>query len=142
MRVVVAYNDDADLKPHLNAVERIGEEEVVETAREIAEVVGGELLPVRGVRDAIDQLRARRPELVFNLCEGVAGNPRWEMHFALALEMLRIPFTGCDPIATGICGDKGLTKALLNVAAIPTPRGFVATRPPDSSLTLGMTRSH
>jgi D-alanine-D-alanine ligase len=132
VRVVVAYNDDAHLKPHLNAVERLGEEEVIETAREIATILGAELMPVRDVRNAIDALRANRPELVFNLCEGVGGNPRWEMHFALALEMLRIPFTGCDPVAVGICGDKILTKELLDVAGIPTPRPFrsAAAEPP------------
>ncbi|HSP16843.1 MAG TPA: ATP-grasp domain-containing protein [Thermoanaerobaculia bacterium] len=81
------------------------------------------------MRKAIDELRRHKPDLVFNLCEGVQGNPRWEMHFALALEMLGIPFTGCDPVATGICGDKWMTKQLLNVAAIPTPRGFLVTEP-------------
>lgn len=123
MRVVVAYNDDADLKTHLNEIERIGEEEVGQTAREIAGIVGGDILPVRDVRAAIDHLRRIRPDLVVNLCEGVAGKPRWEMHFALLLEMLRLPFTGCDPIATGICGDKLLTKRLLEVNGIPTPKG-------------------
>lgn len=125
LRVVVAYNDDADLKTHLNEIERIGEEEVGQTAREIAGIVGGEILPVRDVRAAIDQLRRIRPEMVVNLCEGVAGKPRWEMHFALLLEMLRLPFTGCDPIATGICGDKALTKHLLEANGISVPRGRV-----------------
>lgn len=124
MRVVVAYNDDLDLKPHLNAIERIGEEEVVDMAREVAELTGGTLFPVRDVRQAIDELRAHPPDVVFNLCEGVAGNPRWEMNFALALEMIGVAFTGCDPIATGICGDKALTKQLLNVAGVSTPRHY------------------
>ena len=127
MSVVVAYNDDASLKTHLNPIERIGEEEVAGTAHEIAQILGASLLPVRDVRTAIDQLRRLQPEMVFNLCEGVQGNPRWEMHFALALEMLGIPTTGCDPIATGICGDKALTKSLLNASGIATPRGFRVT---------------
>lgn len=128
-KIVVAFNDDAAMKTHLNEIERIGEEEVAGTAREIAEVTGGTLLPVRKVRDAIDQLRKDKPDIVINLCEGVQGNPRWEMHFALALEMLGIPFTGCDPIAVGICGDKWMTKQLLNANGIATPRGFVVMEP-------------
>lgn len=121
MRVVVAYNDDAHLKKHLNEIELLGEAEVIDTAREVAQLTGGTLLAVRDVRDALDTLRRDRPDVVFNLCEGVAGNPRWEMNFALALEMIGIPFTGCDPIATAICNDKKLTKQLLEVAGCPVP---------------------
>jgi D-alanine-D-alanine ligase len=121
LRIVVAYNDDAYLKTHLNEIERIGEEEVGGTAREIAAILGAELLAVRDVRAAIESIRRSKPDLVFNLCEGVAGNARWEMHFALAIEMLRIPFTGCDPVATGICGDKILTKRILAANGIPVP---------------------
>src|SRR6185295_7391613 len=88
VRVVVTYNDDVSLKTHLNEIEKIGEEEVAGTAREIALLLNGTLVPVRDARSAIDELRRDRPDIVFNLCEGVQGNPRWEMHFALALEML------------------------------------------------------
>ena len=125
--IVVAYNDDTALKTHLNEIERIGEDEVAGTAREIASILDATLLPVRDVRTAIDHLRRDKPDIVFNLCEGVQGNPRWEMHFALALEMLGIPFPGCDPVATGICGDKWLTKQILTASAVPTPRGFLVT---------------
>jgi len=130
LRVVVAYNDDADLKTHLNEIERIGEQEVGQTAREIAAILGGEILAVRDVRAALDHIRHARPDIVFNLCEGVAGKPRWEMHFALALEMLQVPFTGCDPIAVGICGDKALTKRLLAVNGISVPARRGGLRPP------------
>jgi D-alanine-D-alanine ligase len=125
--IVVAYNDDTALKTHLNEIERIGEEEVAGTAREVASILGATLLPVRDVRTALDQLRRDKPDIVFNLCEGVQGNPKWEMHFALALEMLGIPFTGCDPVATGICGDKWMTKQVLTASGVATPRGFVVT---------------
>jgi D-alanine-D-alanine ligase len=125
VRVVVAYNDDAALKTHLNEIERIGEEEVADTAREVASLVRGKLLAVRDVRSAIAELRRDKPDVIFNLCEGVQGNPRREMHFALALEMLGIPFTGCDPVAVGICGDKWMTRRLLNASGIPAPRGFL-----------------
>jgi D-alanine-D-alanine ligase len=124
MTVLIAYNDDLHLKPHLNEIEKRGEEEVVETAKEVAALIGGELFPVRDVRSALDELQRRKPELVFNLCEGVGGRPSWEMHFGLALEMLGIPATGCDPLAAGICGDKILTKRILEAAGIPVPRAY------------------
>jgi D-alanine-D-alanine ligase len=131
VNVVVTFNDDTALKPYLNEIEKIGEEEVAATAAEIETLIGGTLMPVRKVRDAIVELRRKKPDLVFNLCEGVEGRPRWEMHFALVLEMLGIPFTGCDPVAVGICGDKWMTKQLLNAAGISTPRGFLVTSPGD-----------
>ena len=128
LKVVVTCNDDAYLKTHLNEIERIGEEEVLDTAREVAEVTRGELLLVRdSIGEALDALRRMRPDVVFNLCEGVLGNPRWEMNFALALEMLGIPFTGCDPIATALCTDKWRVKQLLKAAGIATPAAFVLT---------------
>lgn len=112
MRVAVAYNDDLARKQHLSEVERAGEAEVMETAREIASLLGAELVPVGDdLLAALEQLR--QCEVVINLCEGVLGNPHWEMHFALALEMLGVPFTGCDPTATAICTDKALVKRFL-----------------------------
>ncbi|HSP33809.1 MAG TPA: ATP-grasp domain-containing protein [Thermoanaerobaculia bacterium] len=93
------------------------------------------------MREAIDHLRKNKPDVVINLCEGVEGKPRWEMHFALALEMLGIPFTGCDPIAVGICGDKWMTKQLLAASGINTPVGYLATesRVPSPELLRGKT---
>jgi D-alanine-D-alanine ligase len=122
LNVVVTCNDDLHRKPHLNPIERIGEAEVLDAAREVAEVTGGALLLVRdSIDDVLDALRAARPDVVFNLCEGVLGNPRWEMNFALALEMLGIPFTGCDPLAVALCTDKWRVKQLLLAAGLPTP---------------------
>ncbi len=130
LKIVVTCNDDLHLKPHLNAIESIGEEEVLDTAREVAEVTGGTLLMVRDSMDeALDALRSLQPDAVFNLCEGVLGNPRWEMNFGLALEMLGIPFTGCDPLAVALCTDKWRVKQLLLAAGLPTPAGFLARDP-------------
>jgi len=71
--------------------------------------------------------KLQHADAVFNLCEGVLGNPRYEMHFAFGLEMLGIPFTGADPIATGLCSDKTLVKRLLASSGIAMPGdGFPA----------------
>jgi D-alanine-D-alanine ligase len=129
MRIAVAWNDDLAFKPHLNDIERIGEAEVADVAREIAEVLGAELVPVGDdLLGALNRLRSF--DVVVNLCEGVLGNPGWEMHFALALEMLGIPFTGCDPTATALCSDKTLVNKLLAAAGVSTPRRGDAARFP------------
>ncbi len=119
-RIAVAFNDDADLKKHLNPTELLGELEVVDTAHEIASITGGELLPVRDdIRASIDA--CRRFDVVIDLCEGVLGNPRFEKNFALTLEMFGIPHTSCDPISVGLCTDKRLVKRLLRAAGFPVP---------------------
>lgn len=129
-RIAVAYNDDLHLKPHLNEVERIGEAEVGHTAAEVAGVLGGDLVPVcDDIPAALHRLAGY--EVVFNLCEGVLGHPWFEMNFALALEMLGVPFTGCDPLAVAICIDKALVKRLLVARGIPTPAGTAVTHAGD-----------
>src|SRR6202022_3053560 len=128
-RVAVAYNDDLHRKPHLNEVERLGEAEVIDTAGEVAALTGGELVPVGDdLLAALDALT--RFDLVVDLCEGVLGRSDWEKNFALALEMLGVAHTSCDPIAVGLCGDKRLVKRLLAAAALPTPREHVPGEEP------------
>jgi D-alanine-D-alanine ligase len=129
-RIAVAFNDDLHLKPHLNDVERIGEAEVNDTAAEVAGILSGDLVPVGDdIPAALRRLATY--DVVFNLCEGVLGNPRFEMNFALALEMLGVPFTGCDPLAVAICIDKALVKRLLEARGIPTPAGTAVTHASD-----------
>jgi D-alanine-D-alanine ligase len=122
-RIAVAYNDDSDLKPNLNEFERCGEEEVVDCATETAELLGAEMVPVRyDIEGALRKLR--HFEVVVDYCEGVLGDPRQEKSFALAMEMLGIAHTSCDPIAVAICTDKILVKQLLQASGLPTPRGY------------------
>lgn len=123
-RIAVAFNDDLHRKPHLNETERLGEAEVIDTAIEVAKLLGADLIAVRD--DLPAALRTlQRYDVVFNLCEGVLGNPRFEMNFALALEMAGVAFTGCDPLAAALCIDKLRAKSLLAAAGIPVPRADV-----------------
>lgn len=125
MKPVVVYNDDAAFKSHLTEFEILGELDVTSAALEVAEITGATVVPVRSsIPDALRELQRLGPDVVFDFCEGVLGVARWEMNFALALEMLGFPFTGCDPTATAICTDKGFVKRLLLTAGLPAPRGF------------------
>ncbi|MBV8546844.1 MAG: ATP-grasp domain-containing protein [Acidobacteria bacterium] len=121
MKIAVAYNDDLHLKPHLNETEKLGEAEVIDTAREIAELIDAQLVAVKDdVAASLLELRAY--DIVVNLCEGVLGHPNWEKNFALGQDMLGIAHTSCEPIALGICTDKKLVKRVLLASGIPTPR--------------------
>jgi len=122
-RIAVAYNDDAHLKPHLNEFERLGEGEVIDCASEAAQLLDAEMVPVDSdIQGAVRKLREF--DIVVDYCEGVLGLPRFEMHFALALEMAGIAHTSCDPIAVALCTDKILVKQLLQAGGLPTPRGY------------------
>jgi len=133
MKVAVVYNDDGDMKPSLNAIERRGEAAVIDSARDIAASLSERheaiLIPIaRSLRDSLASIQAADPGIVFNLCEGVQGESRWESHFALLLEMVAIPFTGCSAIPLALCQDKALVKRLLASEGVSTPRGVALAR--------------
>ena len=61
-----------------------------------------ELLPVR-LGDFRWLSRARRADLVFNLCEGINGHARFEDFVVGTLELTGVPFTGCRTWPTSVC---------------------------------------
>ena len=124
-RIAVAYNDDAHLKSHLNEFERLGEAEVTACAREAAELLDAEIVAV-GSDIAAAMKHLRDFDVVVDYCEGVLGHPHYEMNFALALEMIGVAHTSCEPIATALCSDKILVKQLLQTGGLPTPRGYTS----------------
>ncbi|PLX74906.1 MAG: D-alanine--D-alanine ligase [Desulfuromonas sp.] len=76
--------------------------------------------------DAFERYRQLRPELVFNMAEGLFGASR-EAQIPALLEMLGIPYTGSDPLTLGLCLDKRRTKEILAHQGIATPRYTVAS---------------
>ena len=65
-------------------------------------------------------------DLVFNVAEGLRGRSR-ESEVPAVLEMLGIPYTFSDPVTMGIALDKHLTKQVVSLAGIPTPRWVAAS---------------
>ncbi len=70
----------------------------------------------------IDFLQDTKPDLVFNLCEGVRNQAIHEMHVAGIFELLGVPFTGAGAFALGSCLNKVRTKEILSYHGIPTAR--------------------
>ncbi len=142
MKIAITYNADTHLKPHLNEVERLGEDEVAESARDVYAALSAthecELFPVGDcIAAALLAIRAFAPDVVFNLCEGVLGRTRWEAHFVLALDLLGIPYCGCDAVTIALTQDKGFIKQLLRQMGAPTPEGLAVG--PDSDVDRSMT---
>lgn len=67
--------------------------------------------------------RCRASDLVFNLCEGINGHARFEDYVVAALELVRVPFTGCRSWPVTICHRKHVANTLLAAAGVPVP-GF------------------
>ncbi len=129
MNIAIVYNADTHLKPHLNPVERLCEDDVLESARDIQATLAQRhhctLIPVGDcIARSLAEIRDHAPDLVFNLCESVRGRADWEPHFALALDMIGIRYCGCDAVTLALTQDKGLVKLLLREFDVPTPAGF------------------
>lgn len=104
--------------------EGIKHDEVVdEVATALSE--GGHKTSLIGInddlRELLDKLDDKRPDLVFNLCERFADNDDFEMNVTAVLTMLRQPFTGTGPTGMAFRQDKALTKKLLKFHEVPYP---------------------
>ncbi len=99
------------------------DEVVDEVAAALSE--GGHKTSLIGIsddlRELLDKLDDKRPDLVFNLCERFADNDSYEMHVAAVLAMLGQPFTGTGPAGMALRQDKAVTKKLLKFHGVPYP---------------------
>jgi D-alanine-D-alanine ligase len=85
-----------------------------------------------GVYDSLTALKQAiqewRPDLVFNLLEEFDGLVKQDHHVVSFLELLKQPYTGCNPRGLMLSRDKVLTKQLLAYHRIPSPQFAVFRR--------------
>lgn len=74
------------------------------------------------IRSAIEEWQ---PDIVFNLLEEFAGNPAFDYYVVSYLEMMKIPYTGCNPRGLLLARDKALSKKLLSFHHISVPNFIV-----------------
>jgi D-alanine-D-alanine ligase len=74
------------------------------------------------------QLRAARPDIVFNMAEGLAGVNR-EAHVPAICEFFGLPYSGSDPFTLTLCLNKARTKQVLAYYGVPTAPFAVIERP-------------
>ncbi len=86
----------------------------------------GHEVRVLGIGDRIGDLRRAvaeiRPDIVFNLLEEFSGIVTYDHYVVAYLELMRLPYTGCNPRGLMISRDKVLTKQVLAYHRIPTPK--------------------
>lgn len=103
------------------------EYDVVETLRE-----SGHTVRVLGIHDDLSGIRPTaeefKPHIIFNLMEAFAGVTTFDQNVVSYLELLRLPYTGCNPRGLVLARDKALSKKLLAYHRIPVPE-FTVVRP-------------
>jgi D-alanine-D-alanine ligase len=96
------------------------EYDVVTTLRKM----GHEALPL-GVKSDLGVIRAAveewRPHIAFNLLEEFDGLAVYDQNVVSYLELLRVPYTGCNPRGLMLARDKVLAKKLFSFHRIPFP---------------------
>ncbi len=92
---------------------------------------GHEVLPL-GLSDSLSELRRAiidwRPDIAFNLLEEFDGIVTYDQHVVAFLELMHLPYTGCNPRGMLLSRDKVLSKQLLSYHRIPTPQFMVFVR--------------
>jgi hypothetical protein len=83
-------------------------------------------LPIRDDLDTmISGLRGKRPQLIVNLVQRFAGNPRLAPDVAAALDLLELPYTGAPAPGLYLGADPQLSHRLLQAHGIPSASGPV-----------------
>jgi D-alanine-D-alanine ligase len=73
---------------------------------------------LRVIRQSIDEWK---PNVVFNMLEDFHDVGVFDQNIVSYLELLRVPYTGCNPRGLMLARDKGLAKMLLAAHRIPVP---------------------
>lgn len=79
----------------------------------------GQVIRLEATDDFPQRLREARPDIVFNIAEGLRG-PNREAHVPAICEFYGIPYSGSDPFTLALCLDKARTKEILRVRGVPT----------------------
>jgi len=98
--------------------------DVITTLREMGHTV----FPI-GVYDDLEVIRKAildvKPDIVFNMLEEIHENSLYDYHIVSYLELLKLPYTGCNPRGLMLAHDKAISKKLFTYHGINTPDSFV-----------------
>src|SRR3954453_22114986 len=79
----------------------------------------GDVIRLEATDDFPQRLRDTRPDIVFNIAEGLRG-PNREALVPAICEFYGIPYSGSDPFTLALCLDKARTKEILRARGVPT----------------------
>jgi D-alanine-D-alanine ligase len=125
LRILVLMHEDLVPPDPLNGQEVAGAEwkteyDVVSTLRKL----GHDVKPL-GVKSDLGVLRSAvedwKPHIAFNLLEEFDGEAVYDQNVVSYLELLHVPYTGCNPRGLMLARDKALSKKLFSFHRIPFP---------------------
>ncbi len=101
--------------------------DVVNTLRRI-----GHEVRALGVQDELNPIRVAaddwHPDVVFNLLEEFHGLSDFDSHVVSYLELLKLPYTGCNPRGLVLARSKAITKKIAAYHRVRVPAFFVVPR--------------
>ncbi len=130
LRILVLVHED--LVPP-DSMEGYTDEQILEWKTEFDVVatlrdMGHEAQPL-GVRDDLGKIREAilefKPQIAFNLLEEFHGVGVYDQNVVSYLELMRQPYTGCNPRGLLLAHDKALSKMILRYHRIRNPRFVV-----------------
>jgi D-alanine-D-alanine ligase len=139
-RVIVIFNRDfegAEADPENKA-----REDIKGIAEHVVEILSRDDFVAQGlgitsdVFGAIESIKAFAPDVVFNLCESIGGDNRFEPLLPLLLDREGIAYTGSGPLTLGLSLHKHRAKDVLRARGVPTPEAVYVTEPDVSRIAL------
>jgi D-alanine-D-alanine ligase len=137
-RVIVIFNRDfegAEADPENKA-----REDIKDIALHIVEILERDgfatsALGVTGdVFGAVESIKSFSPDVVFNLCESIGGDNRFEPLLPLLLDREGIAYTGSGPLTLSLSLHKHKAKEILRARGVPTPAAAYVTAPDVSGI--------
>jgi len=134
MKIGITYDLRDDYLKEGYTLEETAEFDRVDTIDAIDEAIcacGHETDRIGNAKQLVQRLaRGERWDLVFNIAEGLHGVGREALVPAL-LDAYEIPYTFSDPLVLALTLHKGMTKAVLRDAGVPTADFAVVSVPAD-----------
>jgi D-alanine-D-alanine ligase len=129
MRIGLAYNEKPDSSVDSDAYAEWDDPSTID-AVEQALGLFGRVIRLEADEFFPQKLALARPDIVFNMAEGLHG-PARESHVPAICEFLAVPYTGSDPLALALALHKGRTKEILAFRGVPTAPFRVVERVAD-----------
>ena len=117
----ITFNLRKNIASHLSDAEaELDDIETIRAIQNALEKAGASVTQYEATEDLPARLLKKRPDIVFNIAEGLNGRGR-EAQVPAILSFLGIPFSGSDETTMCVAMDKALTKRLVSSWGVSTP---------------------